>query len=140
MRLLSNVTDILHRDLYYFCSERLKEEGLTTGLMYFILFVAKHPGCTPTDLGEALRLDKAYVLRCLKKLTEEDFLIREPHPSDRRASLLRCTERGERVFHMCREMFFEWDEDRLRSLSNDEKDTLFSLLSKIETTQGRKIL
>ena len=140
MKLLSNVTDILHRDLYYFCSERLKEEGLTTGLMYFILFVAKNPDCTPTDLGDALKLDKAYVLRCLKKLTEEGFLIREPHPTDKRASLLRCTERGERVFHMCREMFTEWDEDRLRGLSEDEKEQLFTLLAKIKTTQGRKIL
>ena len=140
MRLLSNVTDILHRDLYFFCSERLKEEGLTTGLMYFILYTAKHPDCTPTDLGEALALDRAYVLRCLKKLTADGFIERKPHPTDRRASILHLTEKGERIFNLCHEMIYAWDEDRLKELTDDEKDTLFSLMSKITTTKGRKVL
>ena len=140
MKLLSNITDTLHRDLYNFSSERLKAEGLTTGLMYFILHVAKHPGCTPMDLCAALSLDRAYVLRCLKKLVEDDFIIRKPHPTDGRASILTLTEKGERVFHECRKMLFDWDESRLRSLDEDEKETLFRLLSKIETDEGRKEL
>ena len=140
MRLLSNITDTLHRDLYNFSSERLKKEGLTTGLMYFILHVAKHPGCTPMDLCEALSLDRAYVLRCLKKLVSDDFIIRKPHPTDGRASILTLTEKGERVFHECRQMLFDWDEIRLGSLDEEEKDTLFRLLSKIVKTEGEKVL
>lgn len=140
MKLLSNITDILHRDLYNFSNARLKAEGLTTGLMYFILHVATHPECTPMDLCEALSLDRAYVLRCLRKLTEEDFMIRKPHPTDGRASILTLTEKGERVFRDCRKMLFDWDESRLHTLSDEEKDTLFALLSKIDISEGRKVL
>ena len=140
MKLLSNITDTLHRDLYNFSSERLKKEGLTTGLMYFILHVAKNPECTPMDLCEALALDRAYALRCLKKLTAEDFILRRPHPTDGRASILTLTEKGERVFHECRQLLFDWDESRLSALDEGEKETLFALLSKVVKTEGEKVL
>ena len=136
---LAKAADSLHRDLVFFCSERLAEMGLTTGLMYFVLDAAKYPGCTQKELGDALGLDKAYVTRCLRKLTEDGFLMRRPHPTDGRASLLYVTPKGKEVFESCGAMLDEWDRSRLSALDEDERGELFTLLSKIQTeTKGRK--
>ena len=37
----------LHRAFAAYTSQRLQELGLNFGQMYFILYVGKHPDCTP---------------------------------------------------------------------------------------------
>ena len=40
----------LHRAFAAYTSQRLQELGLNFGQMYFILYVGKHPDCTPSEL------------------------------------------------------------------------------------------
>ena len=38
----------LHRRFAAYTTQRLQELGLSFGMMYFIIYVGKHPGCTPS--------------------------------------------------------------------------------------------
>ena len=44
----------LHRAFAAYTSQRLQELGLNFGQMYFILYVGKHPDCTPSELTKEL--------------------------------------------------------------------------------------
>lgn len=131
-QMLASYIDLFHRDVTFFCGETLRREGLTVGLMYFILYVYRNPGCTPIQLTKDLGLDRGYALRCIQKLAEGGFFERRPHPTDRRATVLYTTEKGTEVFFTCRDLLHRWDECMLEGITDAEKQQLFSLLEKIQ--------
>lgn len=44
----------LRADFVAFSSRKLEALGITQGLLYFVLYIGRHPGCTPSDLSAAL--------------------------------------------------------------------------------------
>ncbi len=122
----------LHRDFTVFCGEELRKKGLSVGLMYFILYVCVHPGCTPAQITRDLELDRAYVLRSIHKLVEDGFFKRLPHPTDGRATLLYATEKGDEIFELSHELLWQWDSKKLSSITEAECEQLFMLLNKIQ--------
>ncbi len=131
-QLLSYYIDRLHRDVSFFCGEKLRKKGVSVGLMYFILYVCKHPGCTPAQIARDLELDRAYVLRTINKLVDNGFCERVSHPTDGRATMLYVTEKGEEIFSLSRELLHSWDMSILEGMTESEKEQLFTLLSKIQ--------
>ena len=101
----------LHRAFAAYTSQRLQELGLNFGQMYFILYVGKHPDCTPSELTKELHLDWGHSQRSLVKLVEDGFLTREklgrsyrlrpgaaaaagpPAKSSKKERVKRCTKR-----------------------------------------------
>lgn len=128
---LSYFITYLHQDFSRYCDERLKELGLTRGLLFFILYVGRHPDCSPKELGEALRMDAGHAARSIAKLEEGGFLLQEQNPQDRRAHLLRLTEQGEAAFRVSHELFGQWDAAALAGLDGGERETLLALLRKV---------
>ncbi len=49
------------------------------------------------DVARHASIDKAQVSRLLPKLIRPGYIVREPHPSDRRRASLRLTEAGRRL-------------------------------------------
>ena len=58
----------LHREFAAYTTRRLQELGLSFGLIYFVIYVGKHPDCTPSELTKALHLDWGHSQRSLNKL------------------------------------------------------------------------
>ena len=46
----------LHREFAAYTTQRLQELGLSFGLIYFVIYVGKHPDCTPSELTKDLHL------------------------------------------------------------------------------------
>lgn len=121
----------LQRDFSHYCDEELKALGLTRGLLFFILYIGRHPDCSPKELTGALRMDAGHANRALAKLEEGGFLLQAANPKDRRAHTLRLTEQGEGAFRVSHELFSRWDDAVLSDLSGGERETLLGLLRKI---------
>ena len=81
----------LHRRFAAYTTQRLQELGLSFGMMYFIIYVGKHPGCTPSELTQRLHLDWGHSQRSLTKLAEDGFLTKE---KSGRSYHLELTEKG----------------------------------------------
>lgn len=99
----------LRADFVAFSSRKLEALGITQGLLYFVLYIGRHPGCTPSDLSAALHADSGHTTRSIHKLEETGFVIRKAHPTDRRASVLELTDKGRQTMEASRGMFAEWD-------------------------------
>ena len=121
---------LLNKDFTAYCNRRLGEAGLMQGQLYFILYVGKHPGCAPKDLVQALRMDIGHTTRPLVKLEQGGFLVQEQNPEDRRAHILRLTEKGEAAFALSHELFAQWDQEVLEGFTTEEKEQLLTLLKK----------
>ena len=124
---LSYYSTIFYRNFATLTGEQLQAVGLNFGLLFFVIYVGKHPGCSPSELTKALHLDWGYSQRSLNKLAEDGFLSREKHG---RSYALTLTDRGQQAFVISHQVFFTWDDTRLANLNDTEKGQLLALLQK----------
>lgn len=124
---LSYYSTIFYRSFAAFTGGQLQAVGLNFGLLFFVIYVGKHPGCSPSELTKALHLDWGYSQRSLNKLAEDGFLSREKHG---RSYALTLTDRGQQAFVISHQVFFTWNDTRLANLNDTEKDQLLALLQK----------
>ena len=122
----------LYRAFAAYTSQYLQEQGRRFGLMYFVIYVGKHPDCTPSELTKDLHLDWGHSQRSLNKLVEEGFLTRE---KTGRSARLDLTPAGEQAFAVCHQVFFDWDAQKLDGLTAAERKQLLQLLQKAAETK-----
>lgn len=122
---------LLEKDFSEFCAARLNPLGLSGGLLYFLLYIGKHPGCTPGDLSAALRADSGHAARCIAKLEQLSYLERKRSEQDKRVAELFLTQAGKDAFAAARGLFAEWEGTVLEPLSPEERQLLCSLLQRI---------
>lgn len=128
---LAYVVTLMRKDFVEYCNEQLSKIGLSQGLLFFILYIGKHPTCSPKELSEALHMDIGHTARSLNKLIQTGFILQETNPKDRRAHILNLTEHGQDAFRISHELFFSWDDEVLCNLSEDERLQLFLILDKV---------
>lgn len=125
---LAYYSSVFYRDFTAYTSEKLEKLGLHFGLLFFLIYVGKHPGATPSDLTQTLRLDWGHSQRCITKLVENGFLTKEKVG---RHYQLNLTDKGQEAFEISHQVFFDWDAQHLTALTAEEQETLFSLLRKL---------
>lgn len=133
---LSYYSTLFYREFSAYTAMRLKELGVSYGSLFFILYVGAHPGCTQAQLTSALKLDWGHSQRTISRLKEEGFITKEASGTDKRAHCLNLTGAGQEAFLVCRQVFEDWDRERLSALSGQERETLFRLLEKLKRRQG----
>lgn len=130
-RELGRAVTFLHRSRKSFMGERLREFGLS-GAMYMILMqVGFHPGTTQDNIALHMYIDKSNVARRIKQLEELGYIYRETDLSDRRQNNLYLTDRGSGLLPLIKQYLSEWGQSISSELSDDELDTLLSLLGKM---------
>ena len=107
--------------------KKLQEAGLNFGLLFFIIYIGKHPGCSPSQLRESLSLDWGHSQRSISQLADKGFITKE---KEGRHYVLNLTERGKNAFSIAHQVFFDWDESVLQTFTEEEKNQLFLLLEK----------
>ena len=119
---------LLYKEFYAYAGARLHPLGVKNGLVFFVIYVGKHPGCTPSELTKTLRVDWGYSQRCITKLVDDGLITKEKAG---RSNQLKLTEQGEEAFRVSHQLFYDWDEQKLCTLTEEERDTLLTLLRKI---------
>ena len=130
---LAYYATILSRSFSSYTAHMLEQIGLSQGLLYPVLYVGRHPGCTQAELTEALGLDWGYSQRSVLRLVEDGFLTREKHG---RAYHLRLSDKGTQAFEASHQVFFDWDAAALNGLNEAERAQLFALLRKIKPKEA----
>ena len=126
---LSWFSTVLYKDFVLYTKAQLRELGLSYGALPFLLYVGKHPGCTPTELTRAIHMDGGHTQRSIARLREGGFLSNE---KSGRTHHLHLTAAGEEAFSVSHRVFDEWDAQRLAVLSGEEREQLMALLGKVK--------
>lgn len=130
---------VLQKQFRNYCQTELQKLGVSHGQLFFLLYIGKHPQCSPKEVSTQLHLDTGHTTRALSKLEQAQFIIQDINPLDKRARLLSLTPQGEEIFQLSHEFFNQWDQETLQCLSVEETETLLTLLNKImRNTQERK--
>lgn len=117
-----------YKEFHEYTERRLHELGLNMGSLFFILYIGKHPGCTPSELTRSINADWGHSQRRITQLAEEGFITKEKSGKSYRLDL---TEKGREAFDVSHSVFTEWDEMKLRKITAEEREALLTILAKI---------
>jgi DNA-binding MarR family transcriptional regulator len=112
-------------------AEVFAEHDLTAAdfLVLVNLRRAGAPYCMPqARLMDALGLTSGTVSLRLDRLVKAETVAREPDPNDRRGSLIRLTDKGQRLFDLIAPQHLANEDRLLSALTEDQRNTLANLL------------
>ena len=88
-------------------------------------------GLTPTALFEAAMMSSGGMTARIDRLEKARLVERRPHPSDRRATLVRLTDKGFALIDSIMPSHQDTAREALAGLSVDEQKTLNALLARL---------
>jgi|ERR1700674_3178166 len=94
-------------------------------------YLLKHEGVTQHELGDAMLMDDNTVVLLLNELEAAGFSVRRRDPGDRRRHIVEITPAGRRAIERAEKAQEGIEDELLRDLSQDERATLKSLLSRV---------
>jgi MarR family transcriptional regulator for hemolysin len=96
---------------------RVRHLGLTRAQWLFISYLTRLPGCTQSELAEALQLEKITVSRQAARLVKAGWISRRDHAIDGRAYRLHPTPRARAMAERLAEVAGGLRRDYLRGLA-----------------------
>ncbi len=87
---------------------------------------------TAQGVCEATAMDKVTVSRAIRALDGRGLVRRKPKPEDKRASDVTLTEEGEAIYAEIAPSALDYEARMLADFSDDERETLKTLLEKLE--------
>lgn len=118
---------------YKFWANYIAEEKVTTVQAMFLILLTSEDGQTSGKLGAYSKLDSATVSGVIDRLQAMKLVKRKPSPTDRRSSLIFLEPEGVKKGQILTEKFETAHHQFLSSFSEEEKNLLKSLLTKLLT-------
>lgn len=104
-----------------------KETGLSMTQIGALFRIHKMPSGV-TDLGEELGITPAAASQMLEKLFQQQLILREENPDDRRAKRIVLTEKGKQIMHQAIHARQSWLEEIDQLLNDKEKIQVISAM------------
>ncbi len=98
----------------------------------YLVCICKNPGITQDQLSRRLFLDKSSVARQISFLEENGFVERQVSSSDRRVMHIHPTTKTLDILPEVRKSFRDWENLVSEGLTEEERETLISLLEKMK--------
>lgn len=113
-------------------TEALSPMGLKACHASYISVICRHPGISQDQLAQKLCINKSNVARQASILEEGGFITRAPSFEDKRVLKLYPTEKTLGLLTRILEIQDSWEDWLTGDLSEEEKQTLESILSRIK--------
>jgi DNA-binding MarR family transcriptional regulator len=117
-------------------NERLTHLGLTQAQWRALVHLSRNEGLNQVSLADLLDVQPITVARLIDKLAAADLVERRPDPNDRRAQRLFLTEKATSVVARIWEVADETYAVVLKDISNEEREVLINLLTRLQTNIG----
>ncbi len=91
------------------------------------------------DLSARLMVTTGNVTGLIDAMERDGLVVREPHPSDRRSTLIAMSPQGRALFSEMAPVHQDWIDDLMQGLDRADMVQLFSLLGQLKLSAGRKV-
>jgi len=122
---------LLHRHGHVYVGRQLKQYNISKGQYTFLNELYKKDGVRQEQLSYHLRIDKGTTAKAIKKLEDDDYIIRKVDTKDKRAYNVFLTEKALKIKPMVRKAMMDWMDILFSGFSEDEKKTFLSLLERM---------
>ena len=83
------------------------------------------------QLGEELGIDKASMVKLIDHLESKKYLVRLPHPTDRRVKNIKLTSSGLKMCALCTELKEETEAEFFKDIKPQEAELLKQLIPRL---------
>ncbi|MGN1271525.1 MAG: MarR family winged helix-turn-helix transcriptional regulator [Lactobacillus sp.] len=108
-----------------------KEMQLTRGQYLYLVRIDEHPGIISERLAEILNIDRTTTARSVQKLVNNDLVVKKTDSNNKKNKKLFLTEKGQKLVKIIERENKYSNETSLEGLTDDEKNTLLRLLTKV---------
>ncbi len=120
----------LHSYLHAEFSKRLAPHDISRP-EWAVLITCYQGASTPAEISRYLDMDGSLLTRMLDRLEEKGQLVRKPHPSDRRSTLIRLTPAGRKLIPRLTDQARQINMKFLAPLNSREVSQFRNLLEKM---------
>lgn len=100
------------------------ELGLNSAQFDILATLGNTSGMTCRELGERTFITKGSLTGVLDKMIERGWIVREPHPTDRRVVMIRLTNEGQALFESSFSAHIAYMENVLKHVTPEEFDRI----------------
>lgn len=111
--------------------EHFGPDALSPGRMTALCIIGTQPGINQSALADALRVNRASVVKVIDALQSLGYVERQSIPEDRRSYALAVTPAGLEELRRLTEVSRRYEEIVAAQLTRRERQTLFRLLAKV---------
>ncbi len=122
---------LLHRKRHLYVGRQLKPYNISKGQYTFLNALYKKDGVRQEQLSDFLKIDKGTTAKAIKKLEDDDYIIRKIDAKDKRAYNVYLTEKALKIKPMIRKAMMDWINILFTGFSEDEKKTSLALLERM---------
>ncbi len=134
---LNNI-DIFHNLIRIVNKDRYKLDKSLTEKQFFALSeLKKHEKMELKNLSMQLHVSTSSLCILLNKLVEKEYVYREEDKRDRRNTFYGLTQKGTDVFNGQVEKFIEVIEEKIDTLSEQDKEKLFTCMNDVGAIIGK---
>ncbi|WP_397475493.1 MarR family winged helix-turn-helix transcriptional regulator [Pusillimonas sp.] len=116
---------------YEMLFEHMGPDALSPGRMTALCIIGTQPGINQSALADALRVNRASVVKVIDALESLGYVERQSIPEDRRSYALAVTSTGLQELRRLTEVSRRFEEEVAAQLTARERKTLFRLLAKV---------
>ena len=118
-------------------SDNLAQFGLKSIHASYLTEICANPGISQDRLARIICINKSNVARQVAVLEEDGFVRRVPSEADKRVMELYPTEKTLDLLPQISDILLRWEKCITQDLSEEEKETLSSLLGKMSSRASR---
>lgn len=133
---ISRYISQIHRKGGAVITKELSQYGVGVGQLMFLIELYREDGIHQEVLCERLHIDKGTTARAVKKLEEEQFIVRVKDDQDKRAYKIYLTDKSKLLEKSIFCVLDQWNEMLSVDLTKEERVILINILKKICTNIG----
>jgi MarR family transcriptional regulator for hemolysin len=114
-------------------NELLKPYGIAHAYTYFLMELYQKDGMTQSEMHKIIGIEQPTAVRTLDRMERDGFVIREQSPTDRRAVLIKLTQKGKQFEGVIAACAQELNKVALNGLTDKEQRVLNQLLTHLNT-------
>ena len=122
---------LLHRHGHIYVGRQLKQYNINKGQYIFLNALYKKDGIRQEELSDYLKIDKGTTAKAIKKLEDDEYIIRIVDTNDKRAYNVYLTEKALKVKPIVRKAMMAWTDILFLGFSEEEKKTALALLERM---------
>ncbi|HEY8888983.1 MAG TPA: MarR family transcriptional regulator [Clostridium sp.] len=122
---------LLHRHSHVYVGRQLKQYNISKGQYTYLNALYKKDGISQEQLSDYLKIDKGTTAKALKKLEDDNYIIRKIDVKDKRAYNVYLTEKALEIKPMVRKALMDWADILFSGFSEEEKKTSLALLERM---------
>ncbi len=134
---IGKLISFISRQNHRYIARRLEELGIGSGQHQYLMTLYRKDGINQDELSRLVGLDKATTTRAVRKLVEGGYVAQERDPSDGRSYLIRLTDKGDEIKPIIKGTLGDLVAELSSGLSNEEIETLDTLLLKVAGNSSR---